>query len=754
MKAKIKYSMCCLLLLGYCISNSLYGQTSGNVEYRSDESLFTLRGSVQEADSYQPISRINVEIAGGDFTTTDALGEFRIRARVGDELVITNSGFETVRYLIKNKQRILLQVIPFKNDGIEIQEDVVAEDKRVAKEPLKNNRADISVSSTKRARKAGFLSQARLTYKENLSSSIEQVTRSLEQAKTDDERGEAFALLGTIYTYWKQYDLAITNYKLALEKQEIEDWQMGLAKAYFLNNNYEESIAEYRSLKSRVQTGAERLLILEQLGDAQKAIGLYDEAIANYEEAKELLKEIGIEGGSQLDIKIGEVYDAKGAFQEADVFYNYALNESENESDIDAARTKLKVADQFNKKQSYGREIQLRNEALNTIGTLGDSIVISNDNVLTAQKQNYKIANALIGQQKLDEAIPYFEKSISEAAASNDLIVEKDATRKLSEIYRDNGDFDKALASYERYAALVDEDYTRKEQEIGRAEQRAKVISESQNRILSLEKDRTLNENRYQLAFQERELNVERDKRQRIIITALASVILLLLLTVILGYRGYKQQRYTNNMLALRGLRSQMNPHFIFNALNSVNSFIATSDERRANAYLSDFSKLMRSVLENSEENFIPLSSEIELIEKYTMLEHFRFQDKFDYELRIDDDLKVDDFQIPPMLLQPYVENAVWHGLRYKEDKGRLDIYFGKKDVNTAVVVITDDGVGRTKSKALKTNNQKKQQSKGMSNIKKRISILNKMYNDQVAVQVEDLNSNGEGTRVTLLLKK
>ena len=753
MKAKIKYSMCCLLLLGYCISNSLYGQTSGNVEYRSDESLFTLRGSVQEADSYQPISRINVEIAGGDFTTTDALGEFRIRARVGDELVITNPGFETVRYLIKNKQRILLQVIPFENEDVEKPEEVVFEEKIDLAEPVYERNRD-NKASDKRGRKVKFLDIARNTYRENLSSSIEQVTRSLEQAKTDDERGEAFALLGTIYTYWKQYDLAITNYKLALEKQEIEDWQMGLAKAYFLNNNYEESIAEYRSLKSRVQTGAERLLILEQLGDAQKAIGLYDEAIANYEEAKELLKEIGIEGGSQLDIKIGEVYDAKGAFQEADVFYNYALNESENESDIDAARTKLKVADQFNKKQSYGREIQLRNEALNTIGTLGDSIVISNDNVLTAQKQNYKIANALIGQQRLDEAIPYFEKSISEAAASNDLIVEKDATRKLSEIYRDNGDFDKALASYERYAALVDEDYTRKEQEIGRAEQRAKVISESQNRILSLEKDRTLNENRYQLAFQERELNVERDKRQRIIITALASVILLLLLTVILGYRGYKQQRYTNNMLALRGLRSQMNPHFIFNALNSVNSFIATSDERRANAYLSDFSKLMRSVLENSEENFIPLSSEIELIEKYTMLEHFRFQDKFDYELRIDDDLKVDDFQIPPMLLQPYVENAVWHGLRYKEDKGRLDIYFGKKDANTAVVVITDDGVGRTKSKALKTNNQKKQQSKGMSNIKKRIAILNKMYNDRVAVQVEDLNSNGEGTRVTLLLKK
>ena len=136
------------------------------------------------------------------------------------------------------------------------------------------------------------------------------------------------------------------------------------------------------------------------------------------------------------------------------------------------------------------------------------------------------------------------------------------------------------------------------------------------------------------------------------------------------------------------------------------------------------------------------------------MLEHFRFKDKFEYVLEVDPNLDVEAFEIPPMLSQPYVENAVWHGMRYKEEKGSLIIAFTQKDTNTAVITVTDDGVGRAKSKALKTDNQKKQKSKGMSNIEKRISILNEMYGDRVDVTISDVFETGEGTKVSLTLKK
>jgi LytS/YehU family sensor histidine kinase len=197
-----------------------------------------------------------------------------------------------------------------------------------------------------------------------------------------------------------------------------------------------------------------------------------------------------------------------------------------------------------------------------------------------------------------------------------------------------------------------------------------------------------------------------------------------------------------------------MNPHFIFNALNSVNSFIAQNDERTANRYLTDFSTLMRSVLNNSEEDFISLEKEIELLELYLKLEHSRFRDKFDYELIVDKNIDQGQFQIPPMLLQPYVENAVWHGLRYKQEKGFLKVTLVKVDEETIRIEISDDGIGREKSKALKTDYQKKQKSKGMQNIKQRIKILNEMYKDKVDVFIEDLNEDKTGTKIVLTLKK
>ena len=300
----------------------------------------------------------------------------------------------------------------------------------------------------------------------------------------------------------------------------------------------------------------------------------------------------------------------------------------------------------------------------------------------------------------------------------------------------------------QEYVEILDKLYIVKEQEISQAARFSKDIISKQNRILSLESDRALSESKYQLT-------TEQSKRQKLIIYSLFGGLLLLLVTAILMFKYIKQQRLANNMLALKSLRSQMNPHFIFNALNSVNSFIASNDERKANKYLTDFSLLMRAVLENSEEDFIPLEKEMELLQLYTKLEHFRFQDKFDYAINVDENINIQDFVIPPMLLQPYIENAVWHGLRYKRTKGHLEIAVKQTKSGEISIVIADNGIGREKSKALKTVNQQKQNSKGMGNIKKRVSILNAMYKDKVDVFINDFqDEEDKGTKVVVTLKK
>ena len=135
-------------------------------------------------------------------------------------------------------------------------------------------------------------------------------------------------------------------------------------------------------------------------------------------------------------------------------------------------------------------------------------------------------------------------------------------------------------------------------------------------------------------------------------------------------------------------------------------------------------------------------------------LEHNRFQDKFDYTINIDESIPLEAYTIPPMLLQPYIENAIWHGLRYKKEKGNLSVSMQSIDDNSIQIRIEDDGVGREQSMRMKTDNQLKQKSKGMSTIKNRIHILNTIYKDKITVEVEDVNEDGTGTKVVLTLRK
>ncbi|MCH9661519.1 MAG: histidine kinase [Bacteroidetes bacterium] len=705
----------------------------------SSEASFTLKGKVVEAEKYTPISRVNVEIIGRGYTTTNSEGLFEINARIGDELVIRSDDFETVRYEVQNDQRITLEV----RKAIET---------KFVKKRKKSDREDYFVT---------YIDSAKRSLKIDAKKSIEYVTKALQSVggkkASSAQNAIAFETLGDINLYWQLPDLAIANYKQSILSISKVNTRIKLATAFKANGNYQESIEELKGLTNLQLSPYQEVQVYEGLGDNYMATNEGVKSVFNYQKALDVANLHSITPKiTDLNSKIAQTYAQEGAIDEAEVYYGNSLNLSKGENRKRAAEEKNKVADFYNQKQDFDKEIALRQETLDEIETMEEEGAGSDDinSALTPQRQNYKIANAYVAQDRWDEAIPFLEKSITEADAKEDLVVQKDATRKLSEIYRDIGDFDKAAESYERYVTVVDELYIKKEQELSQATRFSKEIALKQNRISSLESERALNESRYQLAFENQELIQKNNLVQKWIIGSLIAVALLLLFIAFNQKKNVRQQKLANNILALKSLRTQMNPHFIFNALNSVNSFIASSDERAANRYLSEFSRLMRAVLENSEEDFIPLSKEIELLQLYVKLEHFRFKDKFEYEVVVDESISLDNFVIPPMLLQPYVENAVWHGLRYKEEMGMLSIDFKQRDHETVVVTITDDGIGRKKSKELKTENQKKQKSKGMGNIKKRIAILNEMYQDKVDVMVSDVFDDERGTRVQLTIKK
>ncbi|WNH14353.1 histidine kinase [Thalassobellus suaedae] len=687
---------------------------------------FTVRGSVIESDTRDPIPHVNIEVNGGGYTTTDMFGDFRIEAKKGDEITIRHKDFETVYYTIQSNERIIVEVQPNKPANY--------------KSKFSKSRIPIFKS---------LIDSADTYLKKDAKKSIQFIADALLESNSVKENSEAYEVLGDIYMYWKQYDLAVSNYRISIQNRETNDANLKLANAYKLNKNYQESIQTYKDINKTELSNWQLVSLYEGLGDIYLLTKSYDLSVSAYKEGLQVAqKHLITPKITDLNSKIAQTYNEKGEINEAKGYFKNSLKLANTENKKRAVEEKLKVADFRNNLNDYSNEIILRKEALDDISDIEHDSVFDNESALTPQKQNYKIGNAYALQNDFPNAITYLEKSIAEADKKEDVIVQKDATRKLSDVYRDAGDYKKALSIYQDYVSLVDKAYIKKEQEISQAARFSKDIVSKQNRIISLESDRALSESKYQLT-------TEQTKRQKLIIYSLIGGLILLLIAAFLMMKYIKQQRLANNLLALKSLRSQMNPHFIFNALNSVNSFIASNDERTANKYLTDFSLLMRAVLENSEEDFIPLEKEIELLQLYTKLEHFRFKDKFDYSIKVDEHININDFVIPPMLLQPYIENAVWHGLRYKKTKGFLEIRITQSNTDEIVITITDDGIGRQKSKALKTENQQKQNSKGMGNIKKRVAILNTMYKDKVDVFIDDYkNEEDSGTKVVVTLKK
>lgn len=218
--------------------------------------------------------------------------------------------------------------------------------------------------------------------------------------------------------------------------------------------------------------------------------------------------------------------------------------------------------------------------------------------------------------------------------------------------------------------------------------------------------------------------------------------------------RHREKERLQQRMSELEtiALKSQMNPHFIFNCLNSIQQFIFTGNISASNKYISGLARLIRITLNNSSRSFVSISEEADYLGSYLTLEKMRFKEKIDYELIIDPSIDPTLVQIPPMLIQPHVENALQHGLREKADgKGFISIKI-TKETDRLVVTIEDNGIGRKPTFIIQTAPHS---SKGMSLTQDRISILNKLYGETAAIAITDLkdpNGNPAGTRITLTL--
>ena len=213
-------------------------------------------------------------------------------------------------------------------------------------------------------------------------------------------------------------------------------------------------------------------------------------------------------------------------------------------------------------------------------------------------------------------------------------------------------------------------------------------------------------------------------------------------------------QQYTRE-LEMKALKAQMNPHFIFNSLSSINWFILKNQTREASDYLTSFSRLIRMVLNNSEKQLIGLDEELKMLRLYLDMEQLRLQNSFDYKIEMMNNLDISEIYMPPMILQPFCENAIWHGLAHKPEKGLLTINFNLSD-NMLYCNIIDNGVGRKKAEVMKNKAGHTDKSMGIQITKSRLSLFNGSMHESEFYHIEDVRNEAgkiDGTRVTLKFK-
>ncbi len=203
-----------------------------------------------------------------------------------------------------------------------------------------------------------------------------------------------------------------------------------------------------------------------------------------------------------------------------------------------------------------------------------------------------------------------------------------------------------------------------------------------------------------------------------------------------------------------KALRKQMNPHFIFNSLNSIQYYILQNDKLSSNKYLAKFARLMRIVLDNSHHQLITLQEELDALNLYIEIESLRFKDKFEYSIVVDENLNINEYKILPLLIQPYVENAIWHGLMHKEGTGILTVDLQLKE-NIIICTISDNGIGREKAFEIKNKKNQSYESHGTKITSDRLKLINTLNNTELKISYFDLkdeSGNAIGTKVEIAI--
>lgn len=481
-------------------------------------------------------------------------------------------------------------------------------------------------------------------------------------------------------------------------------------------------------------------LTLGNIGIVYYKWGKYHEALENYFAAIEIYKNIGDQvKQASLYLNIGESYAKLGDIKLARENYEKSLDLSRIASDnkgllvaynmlgdLDKNSGKLKSATGY-----YMRSFDISNK-------IGDKPSMAYSSI--------KLGETFTDLKLYAKAYPYLQKGLQLADTTQAIDLIKDACFSLSEYYKSSGNYEKALEYYMRFTAIKDSVFNRESR---------KEITEMQTKYETEKKEQKI-----QILTKDKKIQQLKIVQQRNRLYYILSFVFLMILTAYLLFTRYKlkQKNFRTELerknieIEQRLLRTQMNPHFIFNSLNSINSFITSNNPATAQSFLTKFAKLMRYILDNSRKSVVPVEDEMNTLQLNLELEQLRFGNRFDFNIEVDELIDIENTYITPMLIQPFVENAIIHGVANKEGQGLIEVKL-KIEGNAMHCVIQDNGIGREKAMELKNQSGiARHKSLGMQVTRERLELLKEKSVD-VSLDFSDLrdpSGNASGTRIDL----
>ncbi|MCD1118250.1 tetratricopeptide repeat-containing sensor histidine kinase [Chryseobacterium turcicum] len=569
----------------------------------------------------------------------------------------------------------------------------------------------------------------------------------------------------TTNNVWKEVEVESEKLKKAVdtknEAAEAESYY-NIGETFFNVRNFsksEEYFIKSKNIYEKLNDKQNLEKVIRKLAQSQENQNKLKSAQSNYQKASKIgysKSKRSLNGNDASRLSSPGVENKAEAIQS-----NIQISEKENNKE-DLAASYSQMADV----NIENKNIPKAEENLNT------AYQISKEQApQQALAINQKLTNFYVDNKDFDKAIEAKKSVLKENFVKENSQKKVEQIQELAEIYIKKNDPKEAIILLKNaYDIALQKGHTLEAQKSVKKLDSLYNISENTNASVQLyrdflgklpdlvSKDRSLVDNkiledteqRISQLEQEKKLKDELIRKKNIFNYSLIAVLVLLTGLIIFIFRTLKKVQIKNKKIALQSLRREMNPHFIFNSLNSVNHFIATNNELEANQYLTKFSKLMRGVMENSSEDFIPFQQELDLLQNYLALEKTRFADKFDYEIEVDESLNTQSLKVPGMLIQPFLENAVWHGLRYRSEKGFLSLKFIKNN-DLLNITIKDNGIGIEESKKQKTEHQKTREGRGMKNTLERIRLLNDLYNKNIDCAVKD-SEDGVIVQISMII--